>query len=102
MVSLGDTVISLHIPVPTKTQSAKICPNLHFARVGGWSRPTQKKCQDLPKFSWGGGTPDQLKVPRSAQIFMGGRGGGIPDQHQTQSAKICLNFHFLCTPDQHS
>ena len=37
------------------------------------------KCQDLPKFSFSGegvGTPDQLelKVPRSAQIFIFGGG----------------------------
>ena len=48
--------------IPTQTQSAKICPNLHWG--GG-----------------GGGGPDQLKpkVPRSVQICIWGR--GCPDQH---------------------
>ena len=53
MVSTGDTVISLHTRSPDQ----------------------------LPKFSFSeGGTPDQLKVPRSAQIFIWGEGGlGTPD-----------------------
>ena len=76
----------------TQTHIAKIYPNLHF-QGGEYSRPTQNSnCQDLPKFSLGGGgagTPDKLKlkVPRSAQMFIGGGGGGVsrptqtPDQH---------------------
>ena len=49
--------------IPTQTQSAKICPNLH---LGGGD---------------GAGGPDQLKpkVPRSVQICIWGR--GCPDQH---------------------
>ena len=73
-----------------------------------------------------GGTSDQLKlkVPRSGQIFIcGGGGGGQTNSNskcqdlpkfsfseegcsrstQTQSAKICPNFHWGGgTPDQHS
>ena len=73
-------------------------------RGGGWGyfRPihSNSKCQGLPKFSLGEGTPDYLKfkVPRSTQIFIYGEGegdGGTSDQFiQTQSAKVCPNFHW--------
>ena len=68
------------------TQSAKICPNLHF---GGWCGPDKLK----------------PRVPRSVQICMwGGGGGGVLIQtNSTQSAKICPNLHFgrgWCDPDQ--
>ena len=62
----------------TQTHSAKIYPNLHF-QGGEYSRPTQTQIAKIcPKFSLGAGTPDKLKlkVPRSAQMFIGG-GGGI-------------------------
>ena len=36
-------------------QSAKICPNLHLGGGCWWSRPTQPKCQDLSKCTFGGG-----------------------------------------------
>ena len=79
------------------TQSAKICPNLHFQ---GWEVVVQTnfnpKCQDLPKsaFFWGGrgwwwSRPTQSKVPRSA--FSGG--GVVAQTNSTQSAKICQNLH---------
>ena len=103
----------------TQTQSAKIFPNFHFQ--GGVPQTyLNSKCQDLSKFSFGGDTPDlpKLKVPRSVQIFIfreggtpdllklivpravqififrgaGGRGQSRPTQ--TQSAKICPNFHW--------
>ena len=76
----------------TQTHIAKIHPNLHF-QGGEYSRPTQTQIAKIcPNFHWGvggGGTPDKLKlkVPRSAQMFIGGgRGVSRPTQ----------------TPDQHS
>ena len=56
MVSMGDTEISLHIrgggTLESNTQSAKICLNFYW---GGYSGVKYSKCQDLPKFQWGGG-----------------------------------------------
>ena len=73
------------------TQSAKICPNLHFfdgRGSGCWSRPTKptsaKICPNL-HFQGGGLRPTQPKVPKSVQICIF-EGGG--------DAKICPNLHF--------
>ena len=40
--------------------------------MGGYSETEKSKCQDLPKFQW----------------------GGILKTEKSQSAKICLNFNF--------
>ena len=102
---------------PTESQSAKICPNFHWG--GGYSRPTESqsakicpnfdwvgtpdhlKLQYLPKFSLGrGGTSDQLKVPRSAKIFIGrGRGGGRV-QHEILEKGNSRNFEHKIIPLQ--
>ena len=63
---------------PTKPTSAKICPNLHFQ--GGWGGSDQlnPKCQNLSKSAFLRGEG----MPRSVQIFIfrGGVGDGGPDQ----------------------
>ena len=40
--------------VPVKTQSTKICLNLNWGR-GVFCTSHNSKCQDLPKFEFGGG-----------------------------------------------
>ena len=86
------------------TQSAKICPNLHF---GGWCGPDKLKPR-VPRSVQicilGEGCssrPTQPKVLRSVQICILG-GGGVIQTNSTQSAKICANLHFggWCGPDK--
>ena len=100
------------------TQSAKICPNLHF---GGWCGPDKLKPK-VPRSvqicMWGGGCssrPTQPKMLRSVQIYILGGGGVIQAklnpkcqdlsksvfqgmvwsrQTETKSGKICPNLHF--------
>ena len=59
---------------------------------------SNSKCQDLLKFSLGRGTPDQLKMPRSAQIFIG-RGHSRPTFLKYLSGGHSRNFEpkFLAT-----
>ena len=48
----------MFISRPTQTQSAKICP-IFIGEGGVIQIISNPKCQDLPKFPLGGGTPDQ-------------------------------------------
>ena len=63
-----------------KTQSAKICLNFNLGR-GGVLESQNPKCQDLPKFQFGGGgvvlesqNPKCQDLPKFQ--FSGGGGGG--------------------------
>ena len=64
--------------------------------VGGVLESQNSKCQDLPKFQYGGGVFGKVKTQRSAQdlpkfqFFWEGMFWKV----KTQSAKICLNFNF--------
>ena len=87
-----------------KTQSAKICPNLHYrGGVGGevftGRDQLNPKCQDLSKTAFsrggggGGGARGQTNSTQSVQICIFSGGGGV-QTNSTQSAKICPNLHF--------
>ena len=58
----------------SKYSKCQDLPKFPFWVVGGWCSGKSKysKCQDLPKFPW----------------------GGVLESQNTQSAKICLNYHF--------
>ena len=95
---MGDTAISLHIRAPrnlgggvvqtNSTQSAKICPNLHFQGEGRGVVQTNstQSAKICPNLHSGGGI--QTNSTQSAKICPnlhfwvgGGEGGGVSDQH---------------------
>ena len=101
------------------TQSAKIClnfnwgggssgkskyskcqdlPKFPFWVVGGWCSGKSKysKCQDLPKFPFwvvGGWCSGKSKYSK-CQDLSKFPWGGVLESQNTQSTKICLNYHF--------
>ena len=100
MVSLGDTAISLHILQPPLAVGG-----------GGVLESQNPKCQDVPKFQFGGRGRGGLgsQNPKCQHFpkfqFFRGAGGGrgfwkVKTQSaksclvKIQSAKICLNFNF--------
>ena len=85
---------------PTQTQSAKICPNLHWGgggKRGGVPDQLNPKCHYLSShLHWGrrGGVPDQLnpKCHNLSNICIWGV--GVVQTNSTQSVKICPNLHW--------
>ena len=76
---------------PTKPTSAKICPNLHFQGEWGGLDQLNPKCQNLSKSAFLRGEG----MPRSVQIFIfrGGVGGwwSRPTQPKVpRSVQICM------------
>ena len=129
---VGGCAVVVVVVQTNSTQSAKICPNLHFQGGGGGPDQLNPKCQDLPKSAFGGEGaglvvvqtnsiqsakicifrggcgPDQLN-PKCQDLSKSTFGGGavVVQTNSTQSAKICPNLHFqggggVGGSDQHS
>ena len=82
MISTGYTEISLHIPAPWNSGGGVLQTN------------SNSKCQDLPKFLWGGvlQTKWNLKMPRGG----GGKGrrGGLLQTHPNSKCQDQPKFSF--------